>query len=57
MSAPLWQILLKVQQSPDTVPLDCEECFLLLEFMINQLPTENFLNSLGYLPFSCVNIR
>lgn len=36
MTTPLWQVLLKIQQSSTLVPLDCDECFVLLSFLAEQ---------------------
>jgi len=33
---PLWQILIAVQDSRATVNLNCDECFVVMEYMVEQ---------------------
>jgi hypothetical protein len=41
MSRPFWQILLEMHDPEKAVTLNCDECFLYLEYMIDQaLPGE-----------------
>ena len=37
MPIPLWQILLKANSSPDKDALTCDECFILVEHLADQL--------------------
>jgi hypothetical protein len=42
----LWRILLKSQARPD-IPLTCDECFAILDYLGTRLPGEPMLRACG----------
>ncbi len=61
MTAQLWQILLKLQKEPAEADLTCDECFVLLDYLVSQIvaiPHSRSLQEVAHKHFQyCPNCR